>query len=100
MADGLSADALSKIGGLDPAMLQALFPSKFKVESRETASDGTLTLHAVQTVLFNPPGVESAVRPAMYATMNQTVSLRKGGDGWKVTAFDNKVEKIDTFVAR
>jgi hypothetical protein len=100
MADGLSADDLSKIGGLDPAMLQTLFPSKFKIETREKAPDGTITLGAVQTVLFNPPGVESAVRPAMYATMNQTVSLRKGSAGWKITAFDNKVARMDSLTSR
>ena len=100
MADGLSADALSRSGGVDPAMMQTLFPSHFDVQSRESASDGTLTLHAVQTVLFNPPGVESAVRPAMYAKLNQTVSLRKSGGAWKIVAFDNKFDRMDAFSSR
>ena len=100
MTDGMSADALSKSGGVDPAMLQTLFPSHFDVQSRQSAADGTLTLRAVQTVLFNPPGVESAVRPAMYATLNQTVSLRKSGRAWKIVAFDNKLDRMDSLVSR
>ena len=83
-----------------PQMFQTLFPSRFDVQTRETAADGTLTLHTVQTVLFNPPGVESAVRPAMYATMNQTVSLRKSGDAWKITAFENKLARMDSLSSR
>jgi hypothetical protein len=51
-------------------------------------------------VLFKPAGVESAVRPAMYATMNQTVTLRKTVGGWKVAAFDNKFGKMDSLTAR
>jgi hypothetical protein len=100
MTDGLSADSLSRSGGVDAAMMQTLFPSRFDVQSRESAADGTLTLRAVQTVLFNPPGVESAVRPAMYARLNQTVSLRKSGGAWKVVAFDNKFERMDALAPR
>jgi hypothetical protein len=100
MTDGLSADALSKSGGVDPAMMQTLFPSHFDVQSRQSAPDGTLTLHAVQTVLFNPPGVESAIRPVMYAKLNQTVSLRKSGGGWKIVAFDNRFDRMDSLTSR
>ena len=81
-------------------MFQTLFPSRFEVTSRETAPDGALVLHAVQTVLFNPAGVESAVRPAMYATMNQTVTLRKTAGGWKVAAFENTFGKMDPLTGR
>jgi len=104
MTDGLSAQDLAKAGtqekiGAGPAMFQTLFPSHFNIESR-TATNLGVTLHAVQTVLFNPPGVESAVRPAMYATLNQTVTLRKTPDGWKVTSFENKFDKMDSLTAR
>jgi hypothetical protein len=61
--------------------------------------EGTLTLHAVQTVLFNPPGVESAVHPGMYAKIDQTVTLRSVS-GWKTTSFDNKFESMDTVRSR
>ena len=98
---GISAADLEKQGtqeriGAGPQMFQKLFPSRFAIESSEIAGDGTLTLHAVQTVLFNPAGVESAVRPAMYAKLNQIVSLRKTSSGWKVTAFDNKLTSMDS----
>lgn len=97
--DGLTEDDLGKLGsqeriGAGPPMFQTLFPSRFEVQSRETTADG-LTLHAVQTVLFNPVGVESAVRPAMYAKLNQTVTLRKTAGEWKVVAFDNKFGEMD-----
>ena len=81
-------------------MFQNLFPSNFQINNREIAPDGSLTLHAVQTVLFNPAGVESAVRPAMYATMNQTITLRRLSGQWKIVAFDNKFEKMDSFTRR
>ncbi len=95
MCDGLTAADVAK-GGLDPAMLQTLFPSRFDVQSRETDSDGTVTLHAVQSVLFNPPGVESAVRPAMVARLNQTLKLRKSGGVWKVVACENNLGGMDS----
>jgi hypothetical protein len=101
LTDGIPAKELEKQGsqehiGAGPQMFQALFPSRFAVESSDLAADGTVTLHAVQTVLFNPPGVESAVRPAMYAKMNQVVSLKKTASGWKVTSFENKFASMDS----
>jgi hypothetical protein len=101
MTDGLSAEELARAGtqekiGAGPEMFQTLFPSRYEVTSRESAPDGALVLHAVQTVLFNPQGVESAARPAMFATMNQTVTLRKTAGGWKVAAFENKLGKMDS----
>ncbi len=105
MTDGLSKSDVERAGtqekiGAGPAMFQTLFPSKFAITSRETAADGALVLHAVQTVVFNPPGVESAMRPAMFAEMNQTVTLRKTGDGWKVAAFENKFGRMDSLTGR
>ena len=104
MTDGLSAQDLGKEGtqekiGGGPPMFQTLFPSRFDIESRTATSLG-VTLHAVQTVLFNPPGVESATRPAMYARMNQVVVLHKADGGWKITSFENKFEKMDSLTNR
>lgn len=98
--DGLTADDLGKLGsqehiGPGPAMFQTLFPSRFRIDSREKTPDGDLTLHAVQTVLFNPVGVESAIRPAMFATLNQVVTLRKVNGDWRVVAFDNQFGAMD-----
>jgi hypothetical protein len=105
MAEGLSASDLEKLGsqeriGAGPQMFQTLFPSRFAIESREGRAGGAVTLHATQTVLFNPAGVESAVRPAMFATLKQVVTLHKGADGWRVTAFENTFEKMDALTGR
>jgi hypothetical protein len=103
MTDGLSPQDVArqgtqeKIGG-GPPMFQTLFPSRFAVDSR-TATTLGVTLHAVQTVRFNPPGVEST-RPAMYATMNQVVALHKTDGGWRITSFENKFEKMDSLTGR
>src|SRR5438552_10386982 len=96
LTDGIAAKDLEKQGtqekiGAGPAMFQTLFPSRFSIDSAEKTSDG-VTLHAVQTVLFNPPGVESGGRAAMYARLNQVVKLRKTSDGWKVATFENNFE--------
>lgn len=105
LCDGLTAAELEKLGsqeriGAGPPMFQTLFPSRFAVQSRETLPDGYLTINAVQTVLFNPVGVESAIRPAMYATLRQSVMLRKVAGAWKVTAFDSVFQKMDRTSAR
>jgi hypothetical protein len=81
-------------------MFQTLFPSRYNVESEDKASDGTVTLHAIQTVLFNPPGVESALRPAMYAKLRQTVQLKKRDGEWKITSFENKFQEMDSLTAK
>lgn len=101
LTEGLSAKDLEKQGtqehiGAGSQMFQTLFPSHYAIESSQQAADGTLTLRAVQTVLFNPVGVESAVRPAMVAKLNQTVSLRKTPSGWKVTSFENQFASMDS----
>jgi hypothetical protein len=101
MTDGLTEKQLAKLGsqeriGPGPEMFQTLFPSKYAIDSTETAADGTVTLHATQTVLFNPAGVESAVRPAMFAKLAQVTQLKKGSGGWKVTSFENKFLEMDS----
>ena len=59
-----------------------------------------MTLHATQTVRFNPAGVESATRPAMFATLKQVVTLHKGSNGWRVIAFENNFDKMDSLSQR
>jgi hypothetical protein len=105
MTDGLTQQQLARSGsqeriGAGPAMFQTLFPSRFKIESEEKSADGTVTLRAVQTVLFNPPGVESALRPAMYAKLRQTMRLKKRDGAWKITSFENKLESVDSLTTR
>jgi hypothetical protein len=102
LADGLSESDLQQFGkeGLNPAMMQTLFPSKYEIQSTEKQPDGSVTVHAMQTVFFNPPGVESALRPAMYATLKQVVTLRKASGGWRVSAYSSNVEKMDSVSGR
>jgi hypothetical protein len=99
MCEGLSKEKLEASGtmeniGAGPTMFQTVFPSRFDVRSKETAPDGGIALDAVQTVLWNPPGVESVMRPAMFAKMNQRVTLRKIGGEWMVTAFENTFDSM------
>ena len=105
MTDGLTQQQLTRAGsqeqiGAGPAMFQTLFPSRFDIESEEKADDGTVTLRAVQTVLFNPAGVESALRPAMYAKLRQTVQLKKRDGDWKITSFENAFQEMDSLTSR
>ena len=101
MCDGLTAADLEKLGsqeriGAGPPMFQSLFPSLFDIQSRETTPDGSTVINAVQTVRFNPAGVESAMRPAMFATLKQVVTLRKENGAWKVVSFENTFMKMDS----
>jgi len=105
LADSLTGGELAKLGtqeriGAGPQMFQTLFPSRFRIDSKKDEADGTVTLNAVQTVLFNPEGVESAVRPAMFADMKQVVTLKKTGGGWKVAAFTNEFQRMDSLTSR
>ena len=105
MCDGLTREKLEEAGtmekiGAGPSMFQTLFDSRFEITSKEISPDGSTTLNAVQTVLWNPPGVESVMRPAMYAKMNQVVTLHKTAEGWKVTAFRNSFGSMDEYRVR
>ena len=105
MTDGLTAAQLAQSGtqekiGAGPAMFQTLFPSRFTIESQERGSDGTTTIKATQQVLFNAPGVESVMRPAMMALMKQTVALRKKDGAWKVVSFENTFGNMETMSSR
>ena len=102
MCDGLSRETLEQSGtmekiGAGPTMFQTLFDSRFEIQSKETAADGAVNLNALQIVLWNPPGVESVMRPAMYAKMNQLVTLRKSGSDWKVVSFKNDFVSMDSY---
>ena len=104
MTDGLTARDLSQLGsqeriGGGPPMFQTLFPSHFAIDSRTEGPDGSVVLHATQTVLFNPVGVEST-RPAMKAVLKQIVTLHKNAGDWKITAFENKFDSMDTLSSR
>lgn len=86
-------------GGAGPAMFQTLFKSNFRIDSKEAAADGSIVMKCVQTLPFNPVGVESA-RPAMYLRMNQTVGMKNVEGAWKVVSFENAFDKMDSLTAR
>jgi hypothetical protein len=99
MTEGLTRGQLEQLGsqeriGAGPAMFQTLFPSRFEITSEREAA-GIVTVEAVQTVLFNPAGVESAVRPAMRAELRQVTKLRRNGGAWKVISFENEFVSMD-----
>ncbi|MGH9419737.1 MAG: hypothetical protein ACRD3J_07185 [Thermoanaerobaculia bacterium] len=101
MTDGMTVAELEKLGsqeriGAGPPMFQTIFPSRFTIDSSETGADGVVTINATQTVLFNPAGVESAVRPAMYATLKQVTKLRSVSGEWKVVSFENTFGAMDS----
>jgi hypothetical protein len=105
MVDSLTAADLERLGsqeqiGAGPAMFQTIFVSRFDIQSRTAAPDGSVVFNATQLVRFNPVGVESAVRPAMFATLRQVVTLRKSAGEWKVTAFENVFQSLDTTPSR
>jgi hypothetical protein len=100
MTAGMSPDDVAKQGsqeriGDGPPMFQTIFPSHIRIESQETDPDGDVTIHGVQTVLFNPVGTES-VRPMMFALLKQVVRLRQEGGEWKVTTFENTFDRMDS----
>src|SRR5882724_10723320 len=54
MTAGLTAAGLARSGtqekiGAGPAMFQTLFPSRFTIDSKQTAGDGTIMFKATQT---------------------------------------------------
>ena len=105
MCDGIPREKLKESAtmekiGAGSTMFQTLFPSRFAIRSREAGAGGAVTLDAVQTVLWNPPGVESVMRPAMSAKMNQRVTLRKIGGEWMVVGFRNTFGSMDAGNAR
>ena len=104
MCAGITESELARRGtqeqiGAGPPMFQTLFPSSFEI-TETTTPNGDIHIDAVQTVLFNPGGVESAVRPAMYAKMKQTADLRKIDGTWKIVTFANKFDSMDSTSSR
>jgi hypothetical protein len=63
----------------------------YQVTSRTPLpAGGEEVVEATQTVAFNPPGVESALRAAMTATFRLRATLRSTPEGWKVAAFSSE----------
>ena len=72
--------------------MQELRGTGYEVTSRTAGAAGVeVTLDVTQTVGFNPPGVESALRPAMKATVRHRATLQRTAAGWKVAALTSKL---------
>ena len=65
--------------------VDALVGIHYTRESETKNSDGTVSVIAVQSVRFDPPGVTSAMG-AMTAKYRQTAVLHKSGDRWLVSS--------------
>ena len=80
---------------MSPYSIQTLGKIDYAVQSSEKGVDSNQVILTVeQTVYFNPPGVESAMRAAMYMTIIHKVTMQKASGSWKVASFSPKVTKI------
>ncbi len=70
--------------------VEALTGISYTRESEAKNSDGTVTVQAIQSVRFDPPGATSAMG-AMTSKYRQTATLQKAGDRWLVTSFDSEL---------
>jgi hypothetical protein len=76
--------------------VQELRGTSYTVTSRTASATGDeVTLDVTQTVGFNPPGVESALRPAMKATFRQRAIVRRTAAGWRVASFASELVAVD-----
>jgi len=72
--------------------VEELRGTSYRVTSRRPGvSAGEVALEVTQTVAFNPPGVESALRAAMRATFRQRATVRRTASGWRVAAFSSEL---------
>jgi len=78
-AGGMPVDAETGIG--------------YKRESEKKNSDGTVTIQAMQSVHFDPPGTTSAMG-AMIAKYRQTATLSKTSGKWIVTSFKDEFVEL------
>lgn len=102
-SEGLSERGWEKVSPLHAigySMIQDTFRPLYTIESQRELSENEVEIRAMQAVQFNPPGVESAMRPAMVAKVGQTARLKKTGDGWKVIAFENDVRSVDSLTEK
>lgn len=86
LTDSSDENRRQTAGGMPVEALDAV---RYSHESETKNPDGTVTIQAIQTVRFDPPGATSAMG-AMSAKYRQTAVLRKSGDQWKVTSIKSE----------
>lgn len=69
--------------------VEALTGISYALESETKNSDGTVTVQAIQSVRFDPPGATSAMG-AMASKYRQTATLQKTNDRWLVTSLESE----------
>jgi hypothetical protein len=69
--------------------VDALMGIRYSRESEKKNPDGTVTIVALQSVHFDPPGTTSAMG-AMISKYRQTATLEKSSGKWVVTSLDSE----------
>ena len=69
--------------------VDALMAIRYSRESEKKNPDGTVTVVAMQSVHFDPPGTTSAMG-ALISKYRQTATLEKSSGKWVVTALDSE----------
>lgn len=69
--------------------------SHSSIQTSSGTGPGEVVVQADQVVMYNPPGVESALRATMAARIHHTVTLARTADGWKVMAFNPTLVKTE-----
>lgn len=70
------------------APMEAYRGERVEIESRESASNGEVTLTAKQVVFFDPPGITSGIGGAGAASFRHVVRMTKTPAGWRVASFE------------
>ena len=61
----------------------------------EVRSGPTVEIDAVQTIAYDPPGVNSAVGGSATVSFRHHIALEESAEGWRVVAFDPAYEDGD-----
>jgi hypothetical protein len=73
------------------AMVEAVHGVGYKIESFEKKENGEVAIEAVQTVMFDPPGITSGIGGAMAMIFHHSARVHETAEGWKVIAFEPKL---------
>jgi len=75
-------------------IMEAFRGTRYAIESESRNAAGDMEIEATQTILFDPPGITTALGGAMYTHVHHSATLRHSSGGWKVIAFETKVIDI------
>lgn len=73
--------------------MQSINGVSVEVNTKEHSGD-VWTITAVPVLIFNPPGVESAMG-SMGASFDQTATVTKSDGGWKVTKLEHRFKAAE-----